>query len=199
MHDRGTLPSDAPQSSDITLLLRQSAEGDRDAFQDLIPLVYSDLKGIAHRRLRGERRDHTLNTTAIVHEAYVHLVPQATATWRDRAHFFAVAARVIRHLLVDHARHRGAQKRGGSMIRIPLADDLTGNPESEERTVDLLALDEALESLGEQDPRLREVVECRFFAGMTMKETAEALNISKRSAERDWTRARTYLFKALTE
>jgi RNA polymerase sigma factor (TIGR02999 family) len=188
------LDSSAAPPDDITLLLHRSAEGDREAFQRLIPLVYGDLRGIAHRRLRHEKSEHTLSTTAVVHEAYLHLVPQATATWRDRAHFFAVAARVIRHVLVDYARHRKAQKRGGSAIRIPLRDDLEGK---EEEPVDLLALDEALESLGARDSRLRDVVECRFFAGMTMEETAEALGISKRTAERDWTRARAYLYDTL--
>lgn len=178
------------------MLLQSSAEGDRDAFRRLIPLVYGDLRGIAHRRLRSERPGHTLDTTAIVHEAYLHLVPQATATWQDRAHFFAVAARVIRHVLIDHARRRNAEKRGGSAIRVPLREDLAGE---EDPTVDLLALDEALESLAEKDRRLREVVECRFFAGMSMKETAEALGVSKRTAERDWTRARTYLYRLLTD
>jgi RNA polymerase sigma factor (TIGR02999 family) len=176
------------------MLLHQSAEGDREAFHRLIPLVYGDLKGIARRRLRDERDNHTLDTTDIVHEAYLQLVPQATATWQNRVHFFAVAARVIRHVLIDYARHRGAEKRGGSSIKVPLREDLQGEGE---RTVELLALDEALESLAEKDPRLRDVVECRFFAGMTMKETAEALDVSKRTAERDWTRARTYLYRAL--
>ena len=188
------LESDAAPGGEITMLLQQSAEGDREAFQRLIPIVYADLKGIARRRLRRERDDHTLDTTAIVHEAYLQLVPRATATWQDRAHFFAVAARVIRHVLVDHARHRGAEKRGGSAVRISLREDLEGESAA---TVDLLALDEALESLGERDSRLRDVVECRFFAGMTMEETAEALDVSKRTAERDWTRARTYLYRAL--
>lgn len=190
------MADDVSPAGEITMLLQRSAEGDRDAFQRLIPLVYSDLRGIAHRRLRGERSDHTLNTTAVVHEAYLQLVPQATATWQDRVHFFAVAARVIRHVLVDYARHKGAQKRGGSAIRVPLREEIQGE---EEATVDLLALDEALEDLAERDGRLREVVECRFFAGMTMQETAEALDVSKRTAERDWTRARTYLYRALAD
>lgn len=181
----------------ITLLLRRSSEGDRDAFHALIPLVYRDLKGIAHRRLRRERPDHTLNTTAIVHEAYLNLVPQATAEWKDRVHFFAVAARVIRHVLIDYARQRGAEKRGGSAIQIPLREDLQGGQTP--KTVDLLALGSVLDALAERDPQLRDVVDCRFFAGMTMEETAEALGMSKRSAERAWTRARTYLYKALTD
>jgi len=187
---------DPSVSGEITVLLQQSADGDRGAFQRLIPLVYGDLKGIAHRRLRRERSDHTLSTTAIVHEAYVHLVPQATATWQDRVHFFAVAARVIRNVLVDYARSRNAEKRGGSTIRIPLREDLANG--KEKKPVDLLALDEALEALAEKDPRLRDVVECRFFAGMTVEETAEAIGISRRTAERDWTRARTYLYRALS-
>lgn len=186
----------APPSGEITVLLQRTAEGDREAFERLIPLVYGDLKGIAHRRLRSEREGHTLNTTAIVHEAYLHLVPQVAAGWRDRVHFFAAAARVIRHVLIDYARHAGAEKRGGSAIRVPLREELEGE-EGEAGTVDILALDAALEELGERDPRLRDVVECRFFAGMTMDETAEALDVSKRTAERAWTRARTYLYQAL--
>lgn len=182
-------------SSEITVLLRQSAEGDREAFQNLIPMVYGDLRGIAHRRLRKEQEGHTLSTTAIVHEAYLHLVPQATATWQDRAHFFAVAARVIRNVLVDYARYRGADKRGGSAVRVPLNEEIEGEGSN---PVDLLDLDAALKALSEKDPRLRDVVECRFFGGMTMEETAEALDISKRTAERDWARARTYLYQALS-
>lgn len=185
---------DATPSGEITRLLHRSAEGDREAFHRLIPLVYSDLKGIAHRRLGGSSGTRTLDTTALVHEAYLQLVPQATASWRDRAHFFAVAATVIRHVLIDYLRKTGADKRGGSAIHVPLHEELAGE---EGRMVDLLALDEALEALAEKDARLRDVVECRFFAGMTMKETAEALDVSKRTAERDWTRARTYLYQAL--
>jgi len=186
-----------PEGGDITVLLRRSSAGDREAFHALIPLVYRDLKGIAHRRLRRERSDHTLNTTAIVHEAYLNLVPQATAEWRDRVHFFAVAARIIRHLLIDYARQKGAEKRGGSAIRIPLREDIQGGQTTE--TVDLLALGSVLDALADHDPRLRDVVDCRFFAGMTMEETAKALDMSKRSAERAWTRARTYLYQALTD
>jgi len=193
------VPSERPaaaSSGEITVLLHRSAEGDREAFQRLIPLVYGDLKGLAHRRLRSERSGHTLNTTDIVHEAYLHLVPQATAGWQDRVHFFAVAARVIRHILVDYARHKGAEKRGGSAIRVPLHGELEGADDGA-GTVDIVALDRALEELGERDLRLREVVECRFFAGMTIEETAEVLDVSKRTAERAWTRARTYLYRAL--
>lgn len=182
-------------SGEITQVLARCAGGDREAFERLVPLVYDDLRRIAHRRLQSERTDHTLDTTAVVHEAYLALVHQATATWVDRAHFFAVAARVIRHVLIDHARRRGAKKRGGGDVRVPLAEDLVSAEGV--RDVDLLALDEALAELGARDSRLEKVVECRFFAGMTVRETATALGTSERTVERDWTRARAYLYQAL--
>ncbi len=178
---------------DVTQLLAECASGDRGAFQRLIPVVYDDLRGIAHRRLRSEG-SHTLSTTGVVHEAYLQLVNQATATWRDRAHFFAVAATVIRHVLIDYARARATEKRGGGMVRIPLREDLDGGGDD---SIDLLALNEALEALTERDPRLGKLVECRFFGGMTMKDAAEALGVSLRTAERDWTRAKAYLYRAL--
>lgn len=180
---------------EITELLQACSNGEQDAFDRLIPLVYADLRAIAHQRLSRERPDHTLNTTAIVHQAYLGLVDQATATWRDRAHFFAVSSKLIRNLLIDHARARRAEKRGGDAIHVPLEDHLAGE---EPRTVDLLALDEALERLGTRDRRLERLVECRFFGGLTMEETAEALGISLRTVERDWRRARAYLFQALS-
>lgn len=180
---------------EITDLLEACSSGDRIAFDRLIPLVYDDLRAIAHGRLQLERSDHTLNTTAIVHEAYIKLVDQATATWRDRAHFFAVSSKVIRNLLIDHARRRKTAKRGGGAIRLPLIERLVGE---EPRTVELLALDEALRSLGRLDARLERVVEYRFFGGLTMPETAEALGVSLTTAETDWRRAKTYLFKALS-
>ena len=155
--------------SQLTRLLASCSDGDEDAFDRLIPLVYADLKAIAHRRMRSERAGHTLDTTAVVHEAYLQLINQATATWRDRAHFFAVASRVIRHVLIDYARRRDAVKRGGGRLRVPLRDGMTGE---EPRTVDLLAVDEALAELAEHDERMARVVECRFFGGMTMAETA---------------------------
>jgi RNA polymerase sigma factor (TIGR02999 family) len=182
--------------SEITAMLARCSGGDRDAFESLVPLVYDDLRRIAHRRLQAERTDISLDTTAVVHEAYLALVDQATATWNDRAHFFAVAARVIRHVLIDHARRQGALKRGGDRVRVALKDDVAadGGP----GTIDLVALDAALEELGRFDERLERVVECRFFGGMTVPETAAALDISVRTAERDWTRARAYLFRALS-
>ena len=182
--------------SEVTRLLGECAAGDGDAFGRLIPLVYGDLRAIAHQRLRDERSGHTLNTTALVHEAYLHLVDQATATWQNRAHFFAVAAKVIRQILTDYARARGAQKRGGGAVHIPLREELAGE---ESGTVELLALDEALSALARHDPRLEQVVECRFFGGMSVRDTAAALAVSERTVERDWARARAYLYHALVD
>lgn len=186
----------ATHLDEISRVLGECADGDREAFERLIPLVYDDLRRIARRRLAAEQSGHTLSTTAVVHEAYVKLVDQATATWQDRAHFFAVASRVIRHVLVDHARARKAAKRGGGAIRIPLVDDLDGR---EPEMIELLALDEALERLARHDPRLVRVVEYCFFGGMTMRDTAEALGVSRRTVVRDWKRARAYLFALLDE
>ncbi|MDX1394393.1 MAG: sigma-70 family RNA polymerase sigma factor [Gemmatimonadota bacterium] len=182
------------ETDHVTRLLTECAGGDVDAFDRLMPLVYDDLRKIAHGRLARERAGHTLSTTAVVHEAYLKLVNQATATWRDRAHFFAVASRVIRHVLVDYARVRKAAKRGGDAIRIPLRDEVDGKAPD---LVELIALDEALSELARHDPRLERIVEYRFFGGMTVRDAAEALGVSQRTAERDWRRARAYLYRAL--
>jgi len=188
-------PTGLTQTDRVTRLLGECAKGDAEAFDRLMPLVYDDLRRIAHGRLARERTGHTLSTTAVVHEAYLKLVNQATATWRDRAHFFAVASRVIRHVLVDYARVRKAAKRGGEVIHIPLREDMDGH---EPDFVELLALDEALVDLARHDPRLERIVEYRFFGGMTVSDAAEALGVSLRTAERDWRRARAYLYRALT-
>lgn len=191
----GPPPGRTPEPpGEVTRLLAACSAGDREAFDKLIPLVYDDLRRIAHKRLQAERSDHTLSTTAVVHEAYLQLVNQADATWRDRAHFFAVAAKVIRHVLVDYARRRRAEKRGGGGIHIPLREDVAG---AEPRTIELLALDEALRALARHAPRLEDIVECRFFGGMNMKDTAAAVGVSMRTAEREWRRARAYLYDAL--
>lgn len=187
----------APNDADpglVTRLLAECAKGHADAFDRLIPLVYDDLRGIAHSRLRHEQAGHTLNTTALVHEAWMRMVDHATTDWRDRAHFFALSSTVIRRILVDHARRRSAEKRGGDQMRIPLREDLEGDSPD---LVELLTLDEALEALGRRDPRLVRIVECRFFGGMTMKDTALALDLPLRTAERDWARAKAYLYDAL--
>lgn len=161
-----------------------------------MPVVYDDLRRIARRRLQAERRGHTLDTTAVVHEAYLRLAENPESTWRDRAHFFAVCARVIRHVLVDHARRRGAAKRGGDAVRVTLREGIVGRSP---RIIDVLALEQALQALERHDERLGRVVECRFFAGLTVAETAEALDSSRRTVERDWARAKAYLYRALTD
>lgn len=180
--------------SEVTQLLRECARGRDTAFDDLIDVVYGDLRRIAHRSLRGERSGHTLDTTSLVHEAYLKLVPQADASWRDRAHFFAVASRVIRQVLIDYARRRNAAKRDGG-VRVPLRE---GMAPSDPTGVDLMALDEALERLAARDERLVRIVECRFFGGMTVEETATALDVSPRTVDRGWARARTYLYRDLS-
>jgi len=184
-----------PDPHDVTRLLDECAAGDAAAFERLIELVYEDLRRIAHRRLQSERSGHTLDTTALVHEAYLKLVPQSATSWGDRAHFFAVASRVIRHVLIDYARRRTAEKRSGG-IRIPLREDTAG---VDPRDVDLLALERALARLASRDARMEQIVECRFFGGMTVEETAEALGISTSTVDRDWARARTYLFRDLAD
>lgn len=175
-------------------MLASIREGDTDALRRLVPLVYDDLRAIAHGRISGERNDHTLDTTAVVHEAYVRLVEGEGRAWRDRAHFFAVASRVMRHILIDYARMKGAKKRGGGVVPIPLGEVDAGRAPD---FVDVLELHDALERLSMHDERLERIVECRFFGGMSMEETAEALGVSVRTANRDWRRARAYLYDAL--
>ncbi|MGH2406027.1 MAG: sigma-70 family RNA polymerase sigma factor [bacterium] len=181
---------------DITGLLLAWRAGDRTAVDRLFPLVYDELRRIAHRQLGRERADHTLGTTALVHEAYLKLVDQTRAKWADRAHFFAVAARAMRRILVDYARRHRALKRGGERARISLEDAALV---AEERADTLLALDEALTRLAELDERLSRVVECRFFGGLTEEETAEALGITTRTVRRDWLKAKGWLSRALRE
>ncbi|MFW6083630.1 MAG: ECF-type sigma factor [Gemmatimonadota bacterium] len=190
-------PGTSPNRREITALLRRHASGDGAALDRLIPLVYDDLRQIAHDRLRSERASHTLDTTAVVHEVYLRLVDVPDPAWSDRAHFFAVVSKLIRNLLIDYARRRKAEKRGGNAIRIPMNDELDGGRNPEPRTIDLLALDEALSALARRDARLEDVVECRFFGGLSVRDTAEALGVSTRTVERDWTRAKAYLYRAL--
>ena len=177
----------------VRVLLSELREGDESALDRLLPLVYDDLRRIARRHLRGERPDHTLRTTALVHEAYIEIAG-GDGEWRDRAHFMAACSTVMRHLLVDHARRKSALKRGGDRVRVTLDDELSGE---DPRVEDVVELHDALSRLGEHDPRLEKVVECRFFGGMTVADTAEALDLSRRTVERDWTRARAYLHRAL--
>jgi len=172
------------------------------AVDAVLPQVYHELRRIAHRQLRAERPGHTLSTTAVVHEAYLRLAEQYGTSWGDRAQFFALAARTMRRILIDYARrHRAARRGGPAHIVVPL-DALERSDASAlaaaERGEWLLALDEALARLAQQDPRLARVVECRFFGGLSEDETAEALGISARTVSRDWTMARAWLHQALS-
>lgn len=184
----------ASPDHEITRLLQQWSDGSSDAFDRLVGVVYEDLSRIAHRQLGGERPGHTLNTQALVHESYVNLADRPGDSWRNRAQFFAVASRAMRRILIDHARRRRAQRRGGDAERVTWTD---GHGAVERDLDELLTLDEALTRLSERDQRMGRIVECRFFGGMTVEETAEALGTSVRTVERDWTRARAYLYREL--
>ncbi len=197
-HPEGASPERETTDPPVTELLAALSRGDSEAFDRLIPLVYDDLRRIAHRHLARERDGHTLNTTALVHEAYLRLVDQTRADWSDRAHFFAVASRVMRHILIDYARWRGREKRGGDAVRVPLerAPAARGKARSA-ATIDLLMLDEALTRLADRHRRMGRVVECRLYGGMQMKEIAAALQTSLSTVERDWRRAKAYLYQDL--
>ena len=175
----------------ITDLLLAHARGDGEAFSRLVPLVYDDLRRIARKSLRRSYGARTIDTTGLVHEAYLKLVDQTRARYRDRSHFFAVAARAMRQILVDEARRRTAGKRGGGVRPVTLEEDRHGGVSSDADW--LLSLEEALESLARLDPRLPRVVECRFFAGLSEEETADALGVSTRTIQRDWMRAKAWL------
>lgn len=186
----------APGQPDITGLLLAWREGDPSAPDRLWPLVYEELRRIAHCQLARERREHTLGTTALVHEAYLKLVDQTRARFDDRAHFFAVAAQAMRRILVDYARRYRAEKRGAVRDRVSLDEAMLA---ADQRADTLVALDEALTRLAEVNERLSRVVECRFFAGLTEEETAEALAVTARTVRRDWVKAKGWLAEALRE
>lgn len=179
--------------SSLTELLADLRSGRREAFDQILPLVYHELRRTARREL-AVRPNDSLSTTALVHELYLKFSRAARADWRDRAHFLGVAAVAMRHILVDRARRRAAEKRGGPSQHVTLDDELTAIDTQAES---LLELHEALDQLGRLDERLASVVECRFFGGMTEQETAEALRIAVRTVRRDWTKARGLLFQAL--
>lgn len=180
--------------ADITTQLVAWRAGEPFAQEKLFPLVYEELRRIAHRQMGRERFGHTLDTTGLVHEAYLKLVDQTRAQWTDRSHFFAVATNAMRRILVDYARRYRTDKRGAAPVRVSLTDDMLV---AEQRADTLLAVDEALTELAHIDERLSRVVECRFFAGLTEDETAEALGVTARTVRRDWTKAKGWLHRTL--
>lgn len=181
---------------EITDLLIAASNGDRRAMDHLIPLVYDELRAIAHRELSGERANHTLNTTSLVHEAYLRLAVLDRIEWKGRAHFFALSARIMRQILVNHAVSKRAQKRGGvSQTRVPL-EEIVQLPET--YSEELIALDEAMKRLERHSQRSIRVVECRFFGGMNIEETAAALEVSPATVKRDWEVARAWLNRELS-
>ena len=177
-------------TSDATRILEELQSGDASAAERLLPLVYAELRAMAGGLFRGQRTDHTLQPTALVHEAYVRLVAHTSTEWEDRRHFFAVAATAMRQILADHARRKRAEKRGGGRARVSL--DAAVTPPAEP-TLDLVVLDDALAKLCEVDPRKLRVVELRFFGGLTVDQVADVLGISKTTAESDWRAARAWL------
>lgn len=181
-------------STPITVLLASWSAGEPGAFQALMELAYDDLRAIAHRRLTAAGRGDTLGTTALVHEAFLRLDGRTGGSWEGRARFYAFASRAMRHILVEHARRRRAEKRGGDPVRIQLDESLVAAPDS---AADVLGVDEALERLAARHPRMAQVVELRFFGGLTVPETADVLGASVRTVEREWTRARAYLMEVL--
>lgn len=185
----------APSPQQVTQLLVAWSGGDQAARDELMPLVYEELRRLAHQCMRRERRVHTLQTSGLVNEAYLRLVDQKNIQWQDRAHFFGIAARLMRQVLVDYARTRSYAKRGGGAHRVSLEEAMIV---SEERAGDVVALDEALERLAEIDPRQSQIVELRFFAGLSIEETAEVLAVSPGTVMRDWTLAKAWLRRAVT-
>ena len=175
---------------DVTGLLVRWRTGDRDALDALTPLVYDELRRLAKSYLRRERPDHTLDGTALVHEAYMRLVDQRNVEWRNRNHFFALAAELIRRILVDHARARIAAKRGGANVKLSLDEALAP---ADEKDLNVLALDDALTALAKADPQQSRIVELRYFAGLTIEETADVMEISPATVKRDWTTAKAFL------
>jgi RNA polymerase sigma factor (TIGR02999 family) len=171
---------------------------DRASAEELLPLVYDELRQLARRYLNRERPGHTLQPTALVHEAYIKLVDQSRVDWQGRTHFFAVGARVMRNLLIDHARAKGRAKRGGGRHRVTLAEGMTPFASGELDVDQLLAVNEGLERLAELDPRQAKVVELRFFGGLTVPEVALVLGVSQRTVEGDWTHARAWLRRELS-
>lgn len=184
----------SPQA--VTQLLVDWGNGDRAALEKLTPLVYQELRRLAARYLRRERREHTLQSTALVHEAWLRLIDQKQVHWQNRAQFFGIAAEMIRRILIDHARNRQAAKRGDGAIKLTL-DDAMATPER--RNLDLVALDDALKDLAKLDPKQGKLVELRFFAGLSIEESAEVLDVSPATVKREWAAAKAWLYRQLSE
>ncbi len=184
-----------PSPSEVTQLLRAWGEGDQAALEKLVPLVSLELRRLARHYMGHEREGHTLQPTALVNEVYVRLIDWRNVRWQDRAHFFRVAAQLMRRVLVDHARHRNSLKRGGHAVTISI--DETPAVVAD-RHADLIAIDDALKSLAALDPRKSRIVELRFFGGLSVEETAEALRISRRTVKREWSLARAWLYGELS-
>ncbi len=180
----------------ITELLRDWGDGKSEAMNELLPQIYDELRRQAAAYLRRERPNHTLQTTALVHEAYFKMVDQQRVVWKNRGHFFAVAAQAMRRILVDHAKHRHREKRGGAVENVPLDDALLAA--ADEANVDIAALDEALSRLAEFDPQQERLVELRYFGGLSLEETADAIGISRATAAREWQMAKAWLHRELT-
>ncbi|HKC54894.1 MAG TPA: sigma-70 family RNA polymerase sigma factor, partial [Vicinamibacterales bacterium] len=188
------MPDEAAPPPEVTQLLIDWSNGDERALQQLIPLVHEELRRVARRHMAHERAQHTLQATALVNEAYVRLVDIRQVRWQNRAHFFAMSARLMRRILVDFARSRRYQKRGGAAQKVTLDEALVVSPEP---GADLVALDEALTALAAVDPRKAQVVEMRFFGGLSVEETAEALHVSRDTVMRDWKLAKAWLLREL--
>ncbi len=184
-----------PSREDVTKVLAEVAEGDGSAVDRLFPLVYDELRRLAQDSLRNERSGHTLQATALVHEAYLRLIGIDQVEWQDRAHFFSVAARAIRRVLVDHARQRGCQKRGGDFQKVTLDDVLHGE---EKPLTDIIAVHNALDKLAETDEKAAQVVEMRFFAGLTIEEVAAVLQVHARTVDRYWRYGRAWLYREVS-
>jgi len=185
-----------PNAAAITQMLRDWSDGNAEALENLLPLVYAELHRQAASFLRKERPEHTLQTTALINEAYLRLIDRKSVNWQNRAHFFAVASQAMRRILVDHAKAKHRQKRGGNDIRLSL--DGATLVASKQKGTDLVALDEALNKLSERDKQQATVVELRYFSGLSLEETAEVLHISRATVAREWESARAWLHRELT-
>lgn len=186
---------DADPSNHITELLTRWSRGESAAREELVPLVYDELRRVARHYLGGERHRHTLESAALVHEVYLRLVDQSSVHWNDRVHFFAVAAQLMRRILVDEARKRRASKRGGTGVTVTLEEHMVP---AKQRELDILALDDALSELSRMDSQQTRIVEIRFFGGLSIEETAQVLGISPATVKRDWAVARTWLYRELS-